>query len=876
MQSNFLWHSISQSETGNTVQLTCILQGVIDKPLLQTAWAHVVNSHQSLRSTVHWENVPAPVQVIHKAVDTNIKFIDTTLYADVDQYVVDDRKHSIDLTRPVTSRLAVYENHPTSIHVIWSMSHVLIDGWSASIVINDWLKTYSALLRGESLTVPRKLLWSDYARWHTRQDGDESLAYWRDYLNKPSLSALKPSERKEALSSVESVLGTVEAELDYPASKRLQTALQVAGISTGTVLQAGFATLIRSLTGTESVVFGTTVSGRHADLPAIDERVGMMINMIPLAMDLGRDETTGQCLTRLQKEFFACMPHSHVNAVDIAALHPHGSAMFNHLLVVENQPAAASTPEVSVSEYKSAMISASDMTLIAIPAENLGFSLIYKETLYPDQIEQDLMDILLEFLRKLPDYLNKPLHQLLSDLSVNGLDTAYDPARETVSRSQGHTSKEPVDDNVREVTLLEYKLKRIWCDLLNLENVASDTSFFDSGGTSLQAVMLFERIESSLGIKLPPTTLFSYPSISELARLMENQPPAAAWSGVVGIHQSGAKTPLFIPYEQADMLMYQSLVVQLGHEQPVYGLNVAQGDYPSEEELQAMVQKILKIHPDGPYQLGGVSGAGIIAWDLAQRLTTSGHKVELLVLLDTYGPDFPLLLPVGKRIASVSGKALRQLVSVGTKSCLHALRLLHRSSGSRSSTPAVSESENANAFSQQFQRHLDQEARLARAMIHEISSLHPSATAIANRIVSLVTGWQIRSVNMRMEFILFTQGLLLQHCRSILRIEGDARISWSREVILMNEEELGTNMTATRRMLRRYQTMYQNIKPYEGRVLYCRAKYRPKGCTDDPLAGWHHYLIGDVTRVETSGNHTTMLKPPHVESLGASVRKQLI
>ena len=55
---------------------------------------------------------------------------------------------------------------------------------------------------------------------------------------------------------------------------------------------------------------------------------------------------------------------------------------------------------------------------------------------------------------------------------------------------------------------MELLIARIWCDVLAVDTVAIDDSFFDLGGHSLLAMQVMQRIEKATGIKGQPTALF--------------------------------------------------------------------------------------------------------------------------------------------------------------------------------------------------------------------------------------------------------------------------------------------------------------------------------------------------------------------------------
>jgi phthiocerol/phenolphthiocerol synthesis type-I polyketide synthase E len=93
---------------------------------------------------------------------------------------------------------------------------------------------------------------------------------------------------------------------------------------------------------------------------------------------------------------------------------------------------------------------------------------------------------------------------------------------------------------------------------------------------------------------------------------------------------------------EGNVLLYRQLIQHLGPDQPVYGLQSRglSGDGSFHTTIRDMaaqyVNEVVEALPQGPYLLGGYCLGGSIALEMAQQLTASGKKVELVILLDTY------------------------------------------------------------------------------------------------------------------------------------------------------------------------------------------------------------------------------------------------
>ncbi|RKG80214.1 amino acid adenylation domain-containing protein, partial [Corallococcus sp. CA049B] len=190
---------------------------------------------------------------------------------------------------------------------------------------------------------------------------------------------------------------------------------------------------------------------------------------------------------------------------------------------------------------------------------------------------------------------------------------------------------------------LEMQLARIWEDILGVRSVGVRSSFFELGGHSLLAVRMLASIRERLGLSLPLSVLFQQPTVEQLAQVLRDD--SQAWTPLVPLERGApGHRPLFLVHPGGgNVLAYSELARRLGPSLPVYGLQSRGLDgrpvVESIEEMAALyIEAIRTVQPQGPYQLGGWSLGGVIAYEMARRLREAGEAVELLVLIDAHAP----------------------------------------------------------------------------------------------------------------------------------------------------------------------------------------------------------------------------------------------
>lgn len=207
---------------------------------------------------------------------------------------------------------------------------------------------------------------------------------------------------------------------------------------------------------------------------------------------------------------------------------------------------------------------------------------------------------------------------------------------------------------------IEKTLVGFYEELLGVDRVGVQDDFFELGGHSLIAVRLFAKIKKLWGIEYPISVLFDAPTVAKCAELLRPELGAVAAGTPIS---RGPKYRFLVPMNRVDgsrklpfflvagmfgnVLNLRHLAAHLGHDQPVYALQ-AKGLYGDdephrrfEEMAEDYLRELRSVQPEGPYLLGGFSGGGITALEMALQLLAQGEEVASLILLDSSPPRGP-------------------------------------------------------------------------------------------------------------------------------------------------------------------------------------------------------------------------------------------
>lgn len=196
-----------------------------------------------------------------------------------------------------------------------------------------------------------------------------------------------------------------------------------------------------------------------------------------------------------------------------------------------------------------------------------------------------------------------------------------------------------MNESSQPINETEKVLVRIWENVLGIEGIGVETSFFDLGGHSLSAMKLRTSIQRTLNRKIHISDIFNAQTIREQARIVEGKRSEMKSTRVLRLnrHQSGNETMIFIPPVAGTSMFYQPLAKLLEDRYNAFGLQMSgldEGDdnYNSIDEIvEDFMTMIREIQPNGPYKLFGYSMGVNIALELCVALEKSGDTCTLIL-----------------------------------------------------------------------------------------------------------------------------------------------------------------------------------------------------------------------------------------------------
>lgn len=392
------------------VQHQLTLGTEVDPEALAAAGEALLRRHQSLRAGFTHQGFDRPVAVILAPGPMPLEQIDLSgLGMDAQEEELEGLlarqvAEGFDLSDPPLIRMVLVRLGPGRSRISLVHHHILTDGWSQTLVLEDLMRLYDLAVSDPARPVDDAVLpptadYADYLDWVAAQDHDAAMAAWSDELSgldEPTLVEPRSLTTPPVLSD------SVTARLDTAASDALRSIARGSGVTLSTALSYAWAHVLRSVTGRDDVVFGTTVSGRPAELDHVDRMVGLLMNTVPVRVTIDpAARVTDQLREQLGRQAGVMGAH-HLGLGWIGQAAGH-SALFDTLYVFRNIPADEEEQDATFARHRIEEAEAYDGThyslaLTVNPGEELEVALAFR----PDLIEASLAAALLErYLRAL-------------------------------------------------------------------------------------------------------------------------------------------------------------------------------------------------------------------------------------------------------------------------------------------------------------------------------------------------------------------------------------------------------------------------------------------------------------------------------------------
>jgi non-ribosomal peptide synthetase component F/thioesterase domain-containing protein/acyl carrier protein len=390
LQESLLIQALSAHGSGaGFEQSAYTIHGGLDVAAFEETWRRILARHTVLRTGFFAQGLDQPVQVVRQQVRLPLVREDWCEISAaeqrrrLDQYLASDQEKGFDSTRTPLMRLALFTLSAGAHFFVWSFHHLLLDGWSRILVLEEVLAIYEALLRGESPELPTGPPFRDYIAWVQRQDDVQAATFWRASFagfTGPTPLVIDRIAMGPAGAATES--HTREVTEDDAA--RLRSFARQNQLTLGSVVQGAWALLLARYSGRDEVVFGGTVSGRPGDLPGIEGTVGMFVNNLPVRVQVPAASRVLPWLQELQARLVELRQYEHCSPRQIQDWLgvPWGVRLYESLVIFQNYPDGklqqGDSGSLAVEPYQSRLETNLPLTLVGSSGPGMRLRLLAK------------------------------------------------------------------------------------------------------------------------------------------------------------------------------------------------------------------------------------------------------------------------------------------------------------------------------------------------------------------------------------------------------------------------------------------------------------------------------------------------------------------
>ncbi|APG94678.1 hybrid non-ribosomal peptide synthetase/type I polyketide synthase [Sinorhizobium americanum] len=261
---------------------TMTIDGPLDEDKLRQALKTVVARHDALqirfgRAGDHFEFIP----------DFDLDVGGADLLGDTDRealfarFVEDEARTPFDLAEGPLARACILRMEPQSHRLVFTAHHIVCDGWSVNVLVEELASAYSALVRGATPDLPAALSYATYATELAPKTemSNATERFWLDQFAEvpdlPDLPLDRPRPERRNFSG-----GTVHGQIGADAYKALKKAGARAGATLFSTLLAALQVVIARLSGQDDIVVAVPSAGQS--LLGGQTLVGHCVNLLPL------------------------------------------------------------------------------------------------------------------------------------------------------------------------------------------------------------------------------------------------------------------------------------------------------------------------------------------------------------------------------------------------------------------------------------------------------------------------------------------------------------------------------------------------------------------------------------------------------------------
>lgn len=346
MQEGILFHSLyDESSKAYTEQFTFDFPEGLDEKAFKDAWQYIVKTHDILRTSFFYDQLSIPVQVVNNKGNLPIEIVDYSTLTEeeeakaIQEFLEEDYKKSFSFSEAPLMRVSLLKRKGKSYKMVWTFHHILLDGWSTSVLMGELLNMYEKFVKNTVHAEKTVDNYSNYIKYINAIDKYEEEQFWSNYINGFSTPTLVPFVGNVlGRNQGGKTLSEIHLDFDENFTEEIKQFAKSNQLTVNTLMQGVWSFLLSKYTSTNDTIFGVTVSGRPSDLQSAEYGVGLYINTIALRSVYEDSQQIVDWLLDIQKGHTEAREYQYTSLSDVQKYTGINGDIFDSILVFENYP----------------------------------------------------------------------------------------------------------------------------------------------------------------------------------------------------------------------------------------------------------------------------------------------------------------------------------------------------------------------------------------------------------------------------------------------------------------------------------------------------------------------------------------------------------
>lgn len=426
MQQGMLFHSIKDSDSGVYTEQTILdIKGKLDIELFEKTFNYLIEKHEIFRTAFIYNKLEEPKQVVLSERKINVEVFELKTFTEdqaerkFQEILHKDKVKGFDIEKDTLLRLNILVLSDDRYKIIWSFHHMIMDGWCISLLLKDITNIYGQLIRGEKVELGESYSYGNYIKWMQKQNIDESLNFWKSYLDgiEKSTVLLEANSKSD-----DYVYAEYNVDLDKTYIEKVKSLSKRYDVTENTIFQTIWGVLLQKYNNSNDSVFGTVVSGRGVRVDNVEDMIGLFINTLPVRVS-GKDDLSFIDLAKdVQNKFNNARNYEYTPLTSIQKVVEEQTELINSLFVYENYPMNTILKELKnknelgfvIDDVKSVEQTSYGFNIIINPNKDIPVEFKYNSAIYS---KEDIL-VIEDSLKKIMEQVTNNEEILVKDIDV--------------------------------------------------------------------------------------------------------------------------------------------------------------------------------------------------------------------------------------------------------------------------------------------------------------------------------------------------------------------------------------------------------------------------------------------------------------------------